>query len=335
MEPPYLKNDHLQWLAMEYYDLNGSSIEVLERPPTALEFSRLVNASRPVVINGLELSATRKWTNGYLVRKMEMRRISVAVTPDGRADAITEGPDNKLYFVEPFVDHMTMEELLSRLATNSNQSEICYLQSQNGNLYSSTYFGGQAERDPSEFEPLRKDVPPEIPWCSEALDRSPDAVNLWIGDGKSSTSIHCDPYENFYTVVRGAKHFTLLPPTEGYYLKERWYPHGQYTRSSNTDLQMTPSPPTVSHVRWSSILDPNEPQALPPEAHPIHVSLLPGQTLYLPAGWWHHVRQAPEITIALNWWYDTEMRGMSWILLSFMRKLCSPGENCEEESMTN
>jgi hypothetical protein len=27
-----------------------------------------------------------------------------------------------------------------------------------------------------------------------------------------------DPYENIYTVVRGAKHFTLLPPTEGWSL---------------------------------------------------------------------------------------------------------------------
>ena len=28
-----------------------------------------------------------------------------------------------------------------------------------------------------------------------------------------------DPYENLYTVIRGAKYFTLLPPTEGRYLK--------------------------------------------------------------------------------------------------------------------
>ncbi|KAG6897448.1 hypothetical protein C0992_001448 [Termitomyces sp. T32_za158] len=56
------------------------------------------------------------------------------------------------------------------------------------------------------------------------------------------------------------------------------------------------------------------PGALPPEAHPIHVTLGPGDTLYLPAGWWHHVRQlSGATTIALNWWYDMEMRGMSWI----------------------
>ena len=83
------------------------------------------------------------------------------------------------------------------------------------------------------------------------VDRSPDAVNLWIGDEKSVTSIHSgtlwntsmplevlrcvplthartraltDPYENIYTVIRGAKHFTLLPPTEGWCLQGQPYP---------------------------------------------------------------------------------------------------------------
>lgn len=31
------------------------------------------------------------------------------------------------------------------------------------------------------------------------------------------------------------------------------------------------------------------------------------------------MRQSGDITIALNWWYDAQMRGMSWVLLSFLR----------------
>lgn len=58
--------------------------------------------------------------------------------------------------------------------------------------------------------------------------------------------------------------------------------------------------------------------ALPPEADPFHITLREGETLYLPAGWWHHVRQT-DITIALNWWYDMEMRGMSWVWQNFLR----------------
>lgn len=75
------------------------------------------------------------------------------------------------------------------------------------------------------------------------------------------------------------------------------------------------------------------PGVLPPEAHPIQVILHPGETLYLPAGWWHHVRQSEDTTIALNWWYDVEMRGMSWVLLNFLRSdgKVPPGNSIEAE----
>lgn len=186
-----------------------------------------------------------------------------------------------------------------------------------------------------------------------ATGKSPDAVNLWIGDSKSITSIHSglskfyhkfnklfillDPYENIYTVVRGVKHFTLLPPTEGWCLKgaschvlslflvlftrfftERMYPHAVYKRSPASNLVLEPSP-SRSNIRWSSILEPHIPGNLPPDAHPIHITLKRGDTLYLPAGWWHQVRQSGGVTVALNWWYDIEMCGMTWVLLSFLR----------------
>jgi len=85
---------------------------------------------------------------------------------------------------------------------------VPYLQSQNGNLYASAFFSGTEEELP-ELAPLRQDVPPDIPWCTEALgaypftslyttatlrdiasDRHPDAVNLWLGGDRSVTSIH-------------------------------------------------------------------------------------------------------------------------------------------------
>ena len=66
---PETRADILRQLALEYqgiifvYDvfnswlilpaeLNGSHYEILESPPTALEFMRLVHISRPVVIKG-------------------------------------------------------------------------------------------------------------------------------------------------------------------------------------------------------------------------------------------------------------------------------------------
>ena len=72
--------------------------------------------------------------------------------------------------------------------------DVYYLQSQNGDLYSSNYFTSADAEDDCELVSLRGDVPAEIPWCSEALGRCPDAVNLWIGDSRSVTSIHSGPF---------------------------------------------------------------------------------------------------------------------------------------------
>lgn len=43
------------------------------------------------------------------------RTISVAVTPDGFADAVTKDEDGKSWFVEPCVEQMTMEEFMCKL----------------------------------------------------------------------------------------------------------------------------------------------------------------------------------------------------------------------------
>jgi jumonji domain-containing protein 7 len=110
------------------------------------------------------------------------------------------------------------------------------------------------------------------------------------------------------------------------------YPHAVYRRSSASTLTLEPSPPTsANNIRWSSVSDPHLPGSLSPEAHPIHITLNPGDTLYLPAGWWHYVRQSEGITIALNWWYDIEMRGMSWVLLSFFRGIEDVSSGNEDE----
>ncbi|KAG8985245.1 hypothetical protein FRB90_004857, partial [Tulasnella sp. 427] len=151
------------------------------------------------------LPALTKWTDEYLCSKMAEAPVSVAVTPDGYADALKLGPDGiTMYFTEPHTQRMAMARLLSLLSDaqpkessgdyarkgsraseaadgnvdlcpNSSFStsgilpgEVVYLQSQNGNL-----------NDPlGEFASLREDVPAEIAWASEALDKLPEAVNL-------------------------------------------------------------------------------------------------------------------------------------------------------------
>jgi len=303
----------LKWISGEYHDMNGSRFEILDSIPSSLEFSQLVRVGRPVLIKDSPIpDAMHKWTDTYLVQQCGDRLISVAVTPNGRADAVTRGDDGKLYFVEPHTEQMTMSDFLSKLSAGYNGEDVHYLQSQNGNIFSNSSGEG------SEFEGLQSDLPGDLSWCTDALGSAPDAVNIWIGDSRSVTSIHSDPYENVYCVLRGSKAFTLFSPTEGWCMKERTYPHAQYTRSSTSTLALTPSPASTPPVRWSSILDPSDSDQLPPGAHPIHITVKAGESLYLPAGWWHYVRQS-DVTIAVNYWYDMESRGSSWVWLNLLR----------------
>lgn len=105
---------------------------------------------------------------------------------------------------------MTMPSFLSTLCNPTN-NDVLYLQSQNDNLN-------------DDMTPLLRDtlVPGStsrgLPFANEVFGSEPEVANVWIGDEKSVTSLHKDPYENVYLVVRGEKRFDLLPPTEFYCL---------------------------------------------------------------------------------------------------------------------
>lgn len=102
-------------------------------------------------------------------------------------------------------------------------------------------------------------------------------------------------------------------------LSERLYPHARYAREvPDGELRLCFSEFTMPKVRWSSIKNPLDAAELSHESNPFHITLRPGDTLYLPAGWWHYVRQTG-LTIAINWWYDLEARGMTWVWLNFLR----------------
>ena len=118
--------------------------------------------------------------------------------------------------------------------------------------------------------------------------------------------------------------YTVLPFQSSCHV-ERVYPHARYTRERDGEpLILTPTMPengdnATATVRWSSIQRPDREGELPLQAHPITVIVQAGQTLYLPVGWWHHVRQVGGTTIAINWWYDVEGQGMNWVWLNFLR----------------
>lgn len=52
---------------------------------------------------------------------------------------------------------------------------------------------------------------------SSFFGSAPEALNFWMGENRSVSSLHKDPYDNLYAVIEGEKHFTLIP--------ELYYPY--------------------------------------------------------------------------------------------------------------
>ncbi|RMZ53402.1 hypothetical protein APUTEX25_004890, partial [Auxenochlorella protothecoides] len=223
---------------------------------TSISKEELVSVLRQLSLDARgavsEWPALALWNEEYLIRALGPTPLTMATTPNGRADALVPGPDGSALdpdtgnpvFALPMESKVDVATFYQCLRRRDGASPVPYLQYQNSSLS-------------VEAPQLLVDVAPELGWASEAFGNQPEAVNLWVGDERSVTSWHRDPYENMYVVVNGAKRFHLLAPADGWRMAVRR----------------------------------------------AEVEVGPGETLYLPAGWWHAVEQSPD-TIAVNYWHD-------------------------------
>ncbi|XP_011301391.1 jmjC domain-containing protein 7 [Fopius arisanus] len=270
---------------------------------TALQFhQKYVSKNLPLLIkNGVfNWPAVGTWGVDYFRRKIPEKKITVAVTPTGYADAIARNEeDDEEYFVMPEEREMTMSEFLDNLTT-PRDDEVLYIQKQNSNFQ-------------EEFHELWRDV--QEPKCiSEAFGKNPDAINFWMGDKRAVTSMHKDPYENIYCVVSGEKEFILHPPTDLPWIPYRKYPSAVYKRDkSSWKIQSVPQNHSDDssggdYIPWITV-DPLKPDyvryPMYKNATTVKVSVQAGDVLYLPSLWFHHVQQS-QACIAINFWYDME-----------------------------
>ena len=271
----------------------GNKILCHTGPPTSIEFLRnWVSKNLPCVFKDAinHWPALKKWNHEYLKEKIGSKKITVAVTPNGLADAITEEkfvlPEERLLTICSFLD----------LAQDKCEKDVYYIQKQNSNMT-------------SEFQDLMCDIESEISWASEALDKSPDAINFWMGQGKAVTSLHKDPYENLYCVIKGQKHFTLYPPSDRAFIPYQNFSVGQFSFKDNMWLiedQKTVGERTT--IPWIAV-DPLKPnyEKFPQfkNAKSYQCTINAGDVFYLPSLWFHHVQQT-DLTIAINFWYDMD-----------------------------
>jgi jumonji domain-containing protein 7 len=178
--------------------------------------------------------------------------------------------------------------------------------------------------------------PSTFTFAEEAFGTGPpDAINLWIGNERSVSSMHKDHYENLFYVCSGQKEFVLCPPPDVLFLNENEFQSGTFC------------PPTIDDdggSSWVVVADDNkhhddddndrkqywiEPDILNyceskfpllKNAHPIKVSVCEGEMLYIPSLWYHRVTQTCE-TVGVNYWYDMKFDNPNWCYFNFLKEM--------------
>jgi peptidyl-lysine (3S)-dioxygenase / protease len=327
-----LAAEQLELLREDYHDFNPSSVTTIAYP-TPLEFSKIVSKGLPHVfqvytpsdcLNGTAPWAACSWSQHDLETKV-VQLVDVALTPHGNADALVpmtaDGSASKV-FVQPATVSMKLKDLFHRLVL-SRREEHCpkpdepvwYLQSQNSNLMTEA------------LTPLLADLPLNFDIARDVLG-VPDARNIWIGDQRSVTSIHRDPYENLYLVLRGSKTFRLWAPVDEFSLPTKMVSTGRYeVRQVEGDHHFDLVRDQTGQIPWVD-LDPLIPGTdIPGKMRTVHVNQ--GEMLYLPSGWYHHVSQqcgtwddgSPAPCIAVNYWFDMEYEGEKFVMRQLVSRL--------------
>lgn len=120
---------------------------------------------------------------------------------------------------------------------------------------------------------------------------------LWLGN-RVTVAAHHDPSENLACCIAGLRRFTLFPPEQVANL----YPG---------PFELTPAGTTISMVDFDCPDYEKYPKFKIAEEAALVSDLEPGDAIYIPYLWWHHVRSLDKINGLINYWWARaeELRG--------------------------
>ncbi len=116
-------------------------------------------------------------------------------------------------------------------------------------------------------------------------------ARLWIGNA-SKVATHNDPTDNIAVVAAGRRRFTLFPP------------------DAEHDLYLGPAHPTPAGTPVSMVhVTAPDFERYPGFAAALGVAeeaeLGPGDAVFIPRGWYHHVEALEPANMLVNYWWDS------------------------------
>lgn len=223
-------------------------------------------------------AALAKWSAAYLREQLGGRQVKVHLQ---ELDA--EGAPRS-YGGEKRPQEIEFVEFLDCIACSPPKRRYYLLF---GNIECPRTFAARVAR------PIFPELSPDVP-VPELLPRHRlFEINLWMSYDGAITNLHFDPFDNLLCVVQGRKSLRVFAPDQ--------------TQRLHLKPVFDASNPVHSPVN-----------ALAPDlaAHPqfrgarYHTATIErGDALYMPAGYWHHVR-SEGFNVAVNFWWKEER----WLL---------------------
>lgn len=140
---------------------------------------------------------------------------------------------------------------------------------------------------------------------------APDTAmpHMWIGN-KLRVATHADTVDNLACCVAGKRRFTIFPPE-------------QVANLYIGPLHFTPAGPPISMVHLDAPDFEKYPNFKNALEHAQYVDLLPGDALYLPYRWYHHVESFENLNILVNYWWSDARKDTGSPLGAFLHALIS------------
>ena len=131
---------------------------------------------------------------------------------------------------------------------------------------------------------------PDIAAANSLLLPGLDAsVRIWIGN-RSRVAAHYDVLENIACVCAGRRRFTLFPPD-------------QLANLYVGPIDFTPAGQSISLVDFDDPDLDRYPRFAEALEHAQASELEPGDAIYIPSMWWHHVAGLENLNILVNHWW--------------------------------
>lgn len=231
----------------------------------------VASRNRPAIIRGIAAgwpAVTASDPAAYLARFDAGAPIGVAIAPPEAEGRLGYAPDmSALTFIR---ESGTLAWLFARLDT-----------------------AARADR-PSTIAAQALIVPEALPGfeVENRIDLVPDGVapRIWIGN-RVRVATHHDMNSNIAVVMAGRRRFTLFPPD-------------QVANLYIGPIEFTPAGTPIG------LFDPDEPDF---DRYPLAreamrqaevAELEPGDAIFIPHMWWHHVRSLDPVSILINYWWD-------------------------------